>query len=315
MGEWSWELAILLSKFIAYLSFVSLTGGLFVLFLGSRRYPREHSATHAIIQWSAKARTPLVRLLILASGFGKLSVILFFLLQVGKVNQNGLAGMADGFMIGLLAQTPVGSSAAARLAGFVLIGLLLIVYRGKLTGASSPILPITLVLLWCVGILLCCAGFAVLGHVANLDWFEQALLGLHVLLIGMWIGALYPLFLLCRTEPASAIAPLMKRFGDYAWGITIGLVVAGTYLLTRLLGSVDELFTTPYGRLLALKVVLVLCLLGLAALNKFRLVPALQNAGAAPLQRSIRGEMALAFVILMVTAVLSTLTGPVEHMV
>jgi len=310
MGEWSWELAILLSKFIAYVSFVSLTGGLFVLFLGARRRPQGR----ATIEWSANARVPLVRMLIVASGIGKLAMILFFLLQVGQVNQNGVAGMVDGFMIGLLAQTPIGTSIALRLAGFVLIGLLLIIYDSKLTGASSPTLPSNLVFLWGVGILSCCAGFATLGHVANLDWFAQALIGLHVLLIGMWIGALYPLFLLCRTEPASAIAPLMKRFGDYAWGITLGLIVAGGYLLVLLLGAPIELLTTAYGRLILLKIVLVLCLLALAALNKFRLVPALQSAGAAPLQRSIRGEMLLAFVILALTAVLSTVTGPVDHM-
>lgn len=314
MGGWSWELAILLSKFVAYISFVSLTGALFVLYLGSRRRPRGRRFGPVSIEWSVNARVPLVRMLLVASGVGNLCVILFFLLQVGQVNQSGLAGMVDGFMIGLLAQTPIGIGAALRLAGFVLIGLSLLIYRGKLTDAASPTLPISLVLLWGAGVLLCCAGFAMLGHVANLDWFAQILSGAHVLLVGMWIGALYPLFLLCRTEPGSTIAPLMKRFGAYAWGVTLGLIVAGGYLLTRLLDFPGELFSSAYGRLLLLKIVLVLCLLGLAALNKFRLVPALYNTGAAPLRRSIRGEIVLAFVILMITAALSTLTGPADHM-
>ena len=310
MGDWSWELAILLSKFVAYISFVSLTGGLFVLFLGSRRNPQGLVA----IEWSAKARIPLVRVLLAASGFGKLAIILFFLLQVGQVNQNGLAGMVDGFMIGLLAQTPIGYGIGLRLAGFVLIGLLLVIYRDKLTGAS-PTFPTTLLLSWCLGLLLCGAGFAVLGHVAILDLFAQLLIAIHVLLVGMWIGALYPLLLLCRTEPGNAIAPLMKRFGDYGWGFTLGLLAVGGYLVTQLLGSFSELYTSPYGRLIALKIALVLCLLALAGLNKFRLVPALYSAGSQPLQRSIKGEICLALVILVVTAVLSTVVGPADHMV
>lgn len=304
----------MLSKFIAYISFVSLTGGLFVLLLGSCRCLDGRPSALASVQWSARARVPLVRMLILASGLGKLAVISFFLLQVGKVNQNGLTGMVDGFMIGLLAQTPIGTGAALRLAGFVLIGLLLVVNRGKLTGASSPTLSSYPLVLWGVGVLLCSAGFTVQGHVANLNWFAQALIGAHVLLVGMWIGALYPLFLLCGSEPASALEPLMKRFGDYGWGITLGLIVAGGYLITRLLSSVGELFTSVYGWLLLLKIALVLCLLALAALNKFRLVPALQAAGAKPLQHSIKGEMLLAFVILVVTALLSTATSPVDYM-
>lgn len=315
MGEWSWELAILLSKFFAYISFVSLTGGLFVLCLSSGRFPRINSSAPISIEWSAHARLHLTRMLIVASGIGKLSIILFFLLQVGQVNQNGLTGMFDAFMIKLLVQTPIGAGVALRLAGFVLIGLSLIVYRRKLIADPAPTLPNSLVLLWGFGVLLCCAGFSVLGHVANLNWFAQILIGAHVLLVGMWIGALYPLFLLCRTEMASTIAPLMKRFGDYAWGITLGLIVAGGYLVTRLLSSPSELVTTAYGRFVLLKIVLVLCLLALAALNKFRLVPALHIAGAKPLQRSIGGEMFLALVILVVTAVLSTVTGPADHMV
>lgn len=315
MIEWSWGLAILLSKFIAYISFVSLAGGLLVLVIGSRLHPPGSHSASAFCGWSATARVHLVRILIVASGIGKVAIIMFFLLQVGQVNQNGLAGMADAFMIGLLAQTPIGTGSALRLAGFVLIGLMLIVYRTKLMHTSAPSLPISLVLLWAIGILLSCAGFAVLGHVANLSWFAQTLLGLHVLLIGMWLGALYPLLLLCRTERASDLVHLMKRFGDYAWGITLGLVLTGGYLLTRLLGSPAELYTTAYGRFMLLKIILVLCLLALAALNKFRLVPALRSAGAGTLQRSIRGEMVLAISILVITAVLSTVTGPADHMV
>lgn len=314
MGEWSWELAILLSKFVAYVCFASLTGGLFVLFLSSRLRPQGRIAPAAPIQWSVNARQQLVHWLIVAAGIGKLAIIMFFFLQVGQVNQNGLAGMFDSFMVVLLAQTPVGVSAALRMIGFTIIGLTLIVHSSGLTRMQTPTLPSGLVLFWGGGILMCCAGFALLGHGAGLDWFAKAVIGFHVLLIGLWIGSLYPLLLLCRTEPANAIEPLLKRFGDYGWGITLGLTAAGGYMLTRLLDSPGELFSSAYGRLLLLKVILVLCLLALAALNKFRLVPALQAAGAMPLRRSIRGEMVLAFFILAVTAILSTVTGPATHM-
>ena len=65
---------------------------------------------------------------------------------------------------------------------------------------------------------------------------------------------------------------------------------------------------------MGMKILGVLCLLSLGALNKFRLVPALKTAGARPLQRSILGEMLLAVVILALTAVLTTVTGPAHLM-
>lgn len=314
MTETHWELAVLLSKLVAYISFVSLTGGLFILILGALRRAAEPSGTSYLVLWSAPARRRLVHLLILYAGVGKLAMVFYFVFQVGQINQNGLAGMFDWFMIKLLAQTTIGAGVGFRLAGFIVLGAVLLVYRGKLTGDAPPSLSLSLVLLAMLGVLLCCAGFGALGHVANLSLVDQAVLSLHVLCVGLWIGALYPLFLLCRTEQATAIAPLMKRFGDLAWFITVGLTVAGVYLLTQLLTAPGELFTSAYGRLLLLKLVLVLCLLSLGALNKFRLVPALMSAGTAPLQRSIKGEMALGIIILIVTAVLSTVTGPAGHM-
>jgi putative copper resistance protein D len=73
------------------------------------------------------------------------------------------------------------------------------------------------------------------------------------------------------------------------------------------------MLTTPYGQLLSAKLVLVLALLGLGALNKFRLVPALEAAGAGKLSKSIAGERALVVLILVLTACMTTLTGP-SHM-
>lgn len=314
MAQWQWELAILLSKLVAYLSFVSLTGGLFVLLLGASPRSVDAAGSPFGIAWSPAARVRILWLLLLASGAGFLSISLFFLLQVGLINENGLAGMLDTFMWQLLAQTPIGAGVILRQAGFLLFALLLLLHFKRLSAPLSPELPTSFGVVGVLGVLLCCAGFAALGHVAGLDLLAQLAIGLHVLAAGLWIGALYPLYTLCRTERASALYPLMKRFGDWAWGITLTLVAAGVYLLYRLLHSPAELLTTAYGQLLALKIVCLLCLLGLAALNKFRLVPALQAAGTTVLQRSIRGEMWLAGLILLLTAILSTVTGPAHLM-
>ncbi|MCP5356768.1 MAG: CopD family protein [Pseudomonadales bacterium] len=314
MSDWPWQLTILLSKLLVYGSFVSLTGALFVLCLGAGPCATKAPGSPPHILWSVLARQRISMVLLLGSSIGFLAMLLFFLLQVGLVNQNGVRGMLDPFMIKLLAQTPIGTGAFLRMAGFALVGAAVLRYWRHLRQDASPSLPGTVLGAGIVGVLLCCTGFAALGHVADLDEFAQLLVAVHVLVAGMWIGALYPLYTLCRTERASDIYPLMRGFGNWGWGITLSLVAAGVYLLSRLLMSPAELFTSTYGQLLSAKIVLLLCLLALAALNKFRLVPALQASGAAVLGRSIRCEMVLGGLILVLTAVLSTVTGPAHLM-
>ena len=80
-----------------------------------------------------------------------------------------------------------------------------------------------------------------------------------------------------------------------------------------LAGNPLEAVETTYGRLLAVKLAVFVLLLGLAAFNRLRLTPALLagDAGAgARLRRSIGLEFAAVLVILVVTAVLTTVASP-----
>ena len=87
---------------------------------------------------------------------------------------------------------------------------------------------------------------------------------------------------------------------------------AGT-LIWLLTGDPLAALTQPWGRLVAVKLMIVAVLLGLAALNKLRLTPALARTGdGRPLLRSIRWEMATFVVILLVTAFFTSLFAP-EH--
>ena len=87
------------------------------------------------------------------------------------------------------------------------------------------------------------------------------------------------------------------------------LLIAGTLYAMMLVGSVAALVTTPYGQVLMVKVGLVGGLLGLAALNKFRLAPALRDGGAAApsrLRRSIDWELAVVAAVLLATSLMTT---------
>jgi copper transport protein len=82
------------------------------------------------------------------------------------------------------------------------------------------------------------------------------------------------------------------------------LVLTGLILATVQLESFHALIATQYGMILSLKLALVVMLLGLAALNRFRLTPALalDPSNARPLVRSILAECVVAGAILAVVA-------------
>lgn len=305
-----WELATLLSKLVAYAGFVSFSGGLFIFWLGTRAV---QASGPLAAPWSPAARALILSRTTLTACAALVALILYFLLQVGMINQNGLRGMFDTFMASILLQSTVGYGVIMRLVGIVLPLTGLWLARRALLAGDSPRLAPRLLDSWIAGALLFSSSFAVLGHVVNLSVLAQMAIVLHTLAISLWVGALFPLYLLCEREPADSILPLLRRFGTWGWGIVGTLLVTGGYLLTQLVETPSDMLATPYGQLLSAKLVLVLALLALGALNKFHLVPALMAAGAGTLRKSIAGERALVLVILILTACLTTLTGP-SHM-
>lgn len=146
---------------------------------------------------------------------------------------------------------------------------------------------------------------------------------LHALAAGIWIGALVVFFGLLR--PASgdagnhhAVHKALHGFAGVGSGLVAVLVGTGLVNSWFLVGParIAGLWTTPYGQLLLLKLVLFAGMLGLAAANRFRLTPALGAAlennetrqeALAALRRSLVVETALAFLVLGVIAWLGML--------
>jgi putative copper resistance protein D len=87
------------------------------------------------------------------------------------------------------------------------------------------------------------------------------------------------------------------------------LIIVGGYMGYQLVGSFPALIGTGYGQALIVKVLLVGLLLGLAAANKLRFIPALRNgdpAAAGHLSKSISVEWLVILAVLGTTAVLTT---------
>ena len=182
------------------------------------------------------------------------------------------------------------------------------------------------------GWLLVAAGAGALawaGHAAAVEpWGLTAALAdaLHLVAAGVWLGALLPLALLLQaaardegadSRPHAVLA--IRRFSTLALATMLTIVATGLWSAWSQVGDVPALVGTRYGRLLALKVLLLVPVLALAAVNRSRLLPALGGDGPtvgrpamARLGRRVAAEWALGMLILVVVSVLGA-TPPARH--
>ncbi len=175
------------------------------------------------------------------------------------------------------------------------------------------------------------ATLAWAGHGAMdegvVGWMHLAADVLHLLAAGAWSGALLGLVLLVTRPLARADGAHLRTAYRALHGFgAIGTGVVGTIVATGLVnawllvgpGHLASLATTLYGRLLVLKLALFGAMLGLAALNRFRLTPRFERSLAArdhagalgALRRSLAVETASATAILALVAWLGTLEPP-----
>lgn len=148
-------------------------------------------------------------------------------------------------------------------------------------------------------------SLAMTGHAATAppELLTRPAIFLHGLGVAFWIGALAPLVALLSKRPAVAL-PIVNRFSRLAAPVVGVLALTGLGLAIVQLENPSALVETRYGLILSIKLALVLVLLALAALNRFRLTPALagDHKAAPALKRSIVIECAIALGIFAVVA-------------
>ncbi len=299
----SWELASLFCKLFIYFGAAAIVGGSLCLWLyndGSRRTVQSN-----------------LRYITLGAFVGFNGALLYFFIQVGMVAGSGISGMFDWGMVSIFLDTQLGDTTFFRLAGFVIVFIAGLFFLQKITGLDRPPVLVFYKLLNTINLaafLLILFSFRFAGHVSVLTPIAKLAIAFHFFAFAAWIGSLYPLHKLTYVEDLEFLQRVMKKFGDNAIGIVLVLIVAGGFMLLELFHSLEEVFTTAYGRTLFIKLFLVLVIFSIAALNKFRFTPAIRSdMGAQYLRRSIRLEAAVAILILVVTSYFSTIVGPPDH--
>lgn len=148
------------------------------------------------------------------------------------------------------------------------------------------------------------AALAASGHAsaASPQWLMRSAVFAHAVAAAFWVGALASLLPAMRARASDA---MLRKFSKAAPAAVAALFAAGVVLAVRQLGSIGALWSTEYGLVLLAKLALVALLLGLAAINRWRLTgPTLAGdpAAAARLRRSVAAELVIGAVILGVVA-------------
>ena len=125
------------------------------------------------------------------------------------------------------------------------------------------------------------AGFSIEGHTRATErrWAMVASDVVHLGAAAVWLGGIVALLVAFRTsDDAGRLATIVRRFSDSAL-VAVGVVaVTGVIMAWIILPTVGELTSTGYGLALILKVALVLVVIALGAFNRYRLVPAVDDA-------------------------------------
>lgn len=242
------------------------------------------------------------------------------LLGVGLYLVRQLLEFRDPFVplsedLGLLMSTPWGTTWIwTAVAVVALLVALLVARSGRRIGwwVATPVV-------------LALAAFPGLtGHAAGVEEYRTLALvadTAHVLAVGAWIGGLALVLRLearwrkSGTGTSSSLLPrLVPAFSPVAMGAVGLLALTGVFAAwTHLEGGFGGLVSTGYGRTLLLKLGLVAVVLALGARNFRILRPRLgTDAGDDAMRRSATQELAVAQVVLVVTALLAR-TSPMGH--
>jgi putative copper resistance protein D len=134
---------------------------------------------------------------------------------------------------------------------------------------------------------------------------------------GAWLGGLLPLLLVVRRTPPATGAAACRWFSPLGQWCIAGIVVSAGWQFYRLIGGVAALTGTAHGWTAMAKMVLFVVLLGFAAINRYRLGPALLGpdpaAARRDLRRSLAWQTAAGLLVVILAAILSGLQPAIDQ--
>jgi copper transport protein len=205
---------------------------------------------------------------------------------------------------GLLHDVPISSRFGGTMAALALVSAF-----GAVFAAIAPIYPVLEPVVIAAAFLLL-PGPSIAGHALDpgrspLETFDDVV---HVAAASVWLGGVLALGLALRR--GGDRGELMRRFSNIAVVSVAVLAITGVVRALSELSAVSQLWTTGYGRALVAKTVLLLALVSIGWMNRYRLVPRLRVAA---LRRNVAIELLLFAGLVLAVAVLTDLRPGRNH--
>jgi putative copper resistance protein D len=249
-----------------------------------------------------------------------------FWLQVASVSALPLTQAMDPANAGgVLLGTRYGAVWLARLALMVFLAFLI---SGRQSASSNNGRVLEVLLAGLLVVALALSSHAAAGEGVWLG-VQLGIYGLHILPAAIWLGGLPALALflrwLRRVDPPwlePALMETTRRFSMLGLSCVTILLLSGAYNAWTLVGSIPPLVGTPYGKLLLVKLALLLPLLAIAAVNLRKLKPQILALGSRSaiaakqllgrLKRQVQAETIVGAGILLIVGFMS-ITPPARH--
>ena len=232
-----------------------------------------------------------------SSLIGSIIAPLLLLMTAGNIGGD-LQSAFDPLMINIALSSKAGQSVLVLFFGFFLVLLWISPFQNQ-----RPIPGI-------LGFALILSSFSLYGHSTINGFSSQLLIVLHLGAISFWVGSFLPLRYSTQGKiEEENLFQIAHQFGVYAVYYIGVLLITGLMLGTILVGGIEQLVTSDYGKAFLFKLFFATTLLGIGALNKFRLVPQLKNnnlSHAIKLRKSINVEISILFIILVISSLLTT---------
>lgn len=266
--------AMTLARLLAFLGMIVLVG---VLLFGTRSAAPQRA--RPLARWAAAVAV--------------VGTLLAFGLYGAQVIGGGLSDAVSPAVWADIAGTRTGRALLIRAAGLAAVGVLVVMWQRRaqrwwLVGAASS-LAVAVV------------ATSVSGHASALS--PQAVYvansALHLVAVGAWVGGLLMLAVAGRAwfdEPSSE--PLVRRFSTVALVAVPVMVVTGVVQAAGLIGGFDDLTASAWGRILLVKVTLVLVLVVLGGVGRWLL----QHDGPPSLRRGVMVEAGIGLLVIGLTA-------------
>ena len=279
-----WAILAPIVKVLLYvLSFLAVGTGLFIL--------------HFRSLLSQPTLAYCCKLVSKSSLIGFIIAPLLLLMTAGNIGGD-LQSAFDPLMINIALSSKAGQSVLVLFFGFLIVLLWISPFQ------KQRLIP------GIFGFFLILSSFSLYGHSTINGFSSQLLIVLHLGAISFWVGSFLPLRYSTQGKVEEEnLFQIAHQFGIYAVYYIGVLLISGLTLGTILVGGIDQLLNSDYGKAFLLKLAFVTTLLGIGAINKFRLVPQLKSnsfSNAVKLRKSINVEISILFIILVISSLLTT---------